>query len=83
MRIRITSSQQNSAACATCPSLWRCLFAGTSIADLTPLADLAALQSLDCSGAQVTDLTPLSGLVALRCNRYGISQRYTPVVSRA
>ena len=37
-----------------------------AIGDLTPLAGLTALQSLDCSGTQVGDLTPLAGLTALQ-----------------
>jgi internalin A len=36
------------------------------IDDLSPLASLPALQSLDCSGTQVSDLSPLASLVALQ-----------------
>ncbi|MCA1972334.1 MAG: TIR domain-containing protein, partial [Caenispirillum sp.] len=36
------------------------------VADLSPLAGLKALQTLDCSYTQVADLTPLAGLDALQ-----------------
>ncbi len=38
----------------------------TQVTDLTPLAGLAALQTLYCSDTKVTDLTPLSGHTALQ-----------------
>ncbi len=38
----------------------------SQVADLTPLAHLASLQSLDCSGCQVADLSPLASLTSLQ-----------------
>ena len=38
----------------------------TSVGDLSPLANLTALQSLNLSGSQVSDLSPLAGLTALQ-----------------
>jgi hypothetical protein len=40
------------------PCLRRLNCAGTDLSDLKFLADLCALQSLDCSGTPVADLTP-------------------------
>jgi len=40
-------------------------YEGSTLADLAPIASLAGLQSLDCSGTHVADLTPLAGLAAL------------------
>ena len=49
------------------------------IADLGPLAQLTALQSLDCAFTQVADLAPLRGLTALR----SLSFSLTPVADLA
>ena len=38
----------------------------TDLTDLTPLAGLSGLQSLDLSSTQVSDLTPLAGLSGLK-----------------
>ena len=38
----------------------------TDVSDLAPLAALHSLQSLDCSGTQVSDLTPLAALQSLQ-----------------
>ncbi|HME24943.1 MAG TPA: leucine-rich repeat domain-containing protein [Acetobacteraceae bacterium] len=48
------------------PDLVALSVSATAIADLTRLAGLVALQSLDCSVTQVADLTPLAGFVALQ-----------------
>jgi hypothetical protein len=40
--------------------------AAAPIADLTPVASLAALQTLDLHATQVNDLTPIAGLAALQ-----------------
>jgi hypothetical protein len=38
----------------------------TQVSDLSPLAGLTSLRSLNCSGTEVSDLGPLSGLTALQ-----------------
>src|SRR5687768_1833185 len=49
-----------------------CSLSGTSVSDLSPLAGLTSLQSLDCFGTSVSDLSPLAGLTSLQsldCSR--------------
>ena len=48
------------------PRCNRSIASSTQVADLTPLAGLTALQSLDCSDTLVADLTPVLGLPALQ-----------------
>jgi Leucine-rich repeat (LRR) protein len=45
------------------------------VSDVSPLARLTALQSLDLEGTQVRDVSPLAGLTALQ----GVDLRRTPV----
>jgi hypothetical protein len=53
------------------------------VADLTPLASLAALRSLDLRGTQVSDLTPLASLTALQLLYLSYTQvsNLTPLAS--
>jgi hypothetical protein len=48
------------------PHIERLNFAGTELADLTPLAAMTALRILYLSGTQVSDLTPLAAMTALQ-----------------
>lgn len=45
-------------------------FTGEAINDLSPLADLTALQSLDLESTPVSNIAPLSNLVSLRTLRF-------------
>jgi hypothetical protein len=48
------------------PDLKRLSFVKTGLQDLSPLASLTALESLDLRGTPVSDVNPLAGLTALK-----------------